>query len=96
MEVALQALAIQNIHQTGPQTFEIVWNDGKVQSYFLPDLQASCGCASCSEEKKEPIEDVRAVKIVSVGRYGLKVFFTKGCSNGIYGYDFLYHFGSDS
>lgn len=93
-------LMIKKIEQKSAHTFVIEWNDGHVKEYRLSDLQKNCHCASCIDEitgarildPKTVEEDVQAIKIKSVGRYGIKIFFTKGCSNGIYSYDFLYDF----
>ena len=64
---------------------------------FNYDLQRVCPCANCRDELTgqrlaDPnmvAQTVRAVTIQSVGRYGLKIHFTSGCSTGIYSFDQL-------
>ncbi len=93
-------LMIKSIEQKDDCLFAIEWNDGLVKEYQLSGLQKRCPCAGCVDEMTgvqilNPAtvkDDVRAVKIVSVGRYAIRIFFTSGCSNGIYSYDFLYNF----
>lgn len=94
-------LAISKIYQKDNWTFCILWNDQTEQSFRLSDLQKNCPCANCREEQAETRtadprmvkEDVRAVVVRSVGRYGLQIQFTSGCSMGIYSFDFLRQVG---
>jgi len=90
--------SIRKIYQKNNHEFTIEWNDGFHADYRLSDIQRQCPCANCVDEttgKRFPHgshtnHDVRAVKIMNVGRYALKIQFTSGCSSGIYGLDFLY------
>ncbi len=92
------AKLVKQINQKDDHTFSICWSDGKSGDYRLSVLQAQCPCAGCSVRPKEgfssakPIDPaVRAVRIYNVGRYGLRIQFTSGCSAGIYSFDMLYH-----
>ena len=88
---------IRKIFQKDQYRFTIEWTDGKIIDYRLSDLQRQCPCAKCRDEKTgrylvDPAvidENVEAVKIESVGRYGLRIDFTSGCSRGIYSFLFL-------
>jgi ATP-binding protein involved in chromosome partitioning len=79
------------------QVFKIIWSDGTEQKLRMSDLQKNCPCAKCVEEYsgKRIIDpqsidlNVGAYEIRAVGRYGLRVQFTKGCSTGIYSFDML-------
>lgn len=90
-------LFVSQIWQKDNYTFSIKWDDGRVQDFRLCDLQRHCPCASCIDEvtgkrlldPQMVSDDVRAIIIRSVGRYGLKVQFTSGCSHGIYSFDRL-------
>lgn len=90
-------LAIKSIKQKDNDTFSIVWNDQREQDFHLRDLQKSCPCANCVDEgtgqrlldPKSVKEDVRAIAIRNVGRYGLQIQFTSGCSMGIYSFEML-------
>lgn len=92
---------VQKIFQQDNFTLAIAWEDGTVKSYRLSELQKSCPCAGCVDEStgkrttssNQVQPDVRAVKIASVGRYGLRIQFTSGCSSGIYGFDVLQKMG---
>ncbi len=77
---------IRCIRQKDRHQFTIEWTDGKIIDYRLSDIQRHCVCARCNEAKKmtEIDNDVEATRIVSVGNYALQIYFTKGCSKGIY------------
>jgi ATP-binding protein involved in chromosome partitioning len=91
------SLGVSQIWQKDNYTFSIQWNDGLIQDFRLSDLQRCCPCARCTDEitgqclvDSQTIPDhVRAVVIRSVGRYGLRIQFTSGCSTGIYSFDKL-------
>ncbi|MGK5593974.1 MAG: DUF971 domain-containing protein [Parachlamydiaceae bacterium] len=80
---------IKNIYQKDNFHFTIEWNDGAKADYYLQNVQANCPCASCHEIKKNNTREVKATRIVSVGRYALQIEFTAGCSMGIYDYPLL-------
>lgn len=92
-----EAVFVRSIVQKDRCTFTIQWTDGIISDYKLHELQKSCTCARCRDEKtgeslKDPLtlkEDVQAYRIFSVGRYALKVDFTSGCSKGIFTFSFL-------
>jgi len=91
------AFLIKTIAQKDNHIFTIEWADGIAHDYRLSSVQKQCPCAGCNDEitgkklldEKSIKEDVRAVRIVNVGRYALRIQFTLGCSNGIYGFDML-------
>lgn len=91
------SLFIRQIWQKDNYTFSIQWNDGSIQDFRLCDLQKQCPCAHCSDEitgqrllDAQLIPDhVQALVIRNVGRYGLRIQFTSGCSTGIYSFDRL-------
>lgn len=91
------SILINGIQQKDNYTFSIEWSDGQVNDFRLSTLQKLCPCAGCIDEQtgkrrkdaKSLDENVRAERIVSVGRYALRVYFTSGCSTGIFGYDML-------
>lgn len=88
---------VKAISQKDNHTFAVEWSDGEICHYKLSDLQKICPCAACVDELTgkrvlDPStvhEDVRAIRIVSIGRYALRIQYTKGCSNGIYSFDNL-------
>jgi DUF971 family protein len=90
-------LFVRQIWQKDNYTFSIQWNDGLVQDFRLCDLQRNCPCAHCADEitgkrlidPKIIPEHLKAVVIRSMGRYGLRIQFTSGCSMGIYSFDRL-------
>lgn len=90
-------LFIKKIWQKNNYQFSVLWNDESVQDFRLSELQRQCPCAHCTDEMTgKPLLDpqtvpdhVRAVVIRNVGRYGLKIQFTSGCSMGIYSFDRL-------
>ncbi|MBA3815716.1 MAG: DUF971 domain-containing protein [Parachlamydiaceae bacterium] len=89
-------MQIKRLEQMDNHTFTIEWSDGQVNDYHLSTLQQRCPCANCTDEQTgkrrvgiKNIENVGAQRIVSVGRYALRVYFTSGCSAGIFGFDML-------
>lgn len=90
-------LFIRKIWQQDNHVFSIEWNDGVIQNFRLCDLQRECPCAACVDEgtgkrikdPKSVPEDLKAISICNVGRYGLRIRFTSGCSMGIYHIDKL-------
>ncbi len=97
MEKIDSPIFIRAIEQKGLHRFTIEWTDGKLSEYRYCDLQRNCMCARCRDEvtgqmKIDPAlisDDVEAVRIVSVGRYALQIYFSKGCSKGIYPFSLL-------
>ena len=75
----------------------VVWNDRKRSEYKVRDLRLNCPCAVCVNEwtgkrmlhPADVPENVRPLRIFSVGRYAMGVEWSDGHSTGIYGYDYL-------
>lgn len=90
-------LFVRQIWQKDNYTFSIQWNDELIQDFRLCDLQRNCPCAHCTDEMtgkslidpKTIPDHVKAIVIRSIGRYGLRIQFTSGCSTGIYSFDRL-------
>ncbi|CRX39034.1 DUF971 domain-containing protein [Estrella lausannensis] len=94
-----KSLFLKKIWQLDNFSFGIEWSDGKSMAYKLDDLQRTCPCALCMEGRSKggaslPGE-VSATGIESVGRYAIKIRFTRGCSLGIYDFDLLYSLGKE-
>ena len=69
--------------------FSIEWLDGKKSLYVFNDVQRLCPCIECLEKKQVSHLEVEGLKIVPVGKYGIQVIFSKGCSKGIYPFSYL-------
>jgi DUF971 family protein len=90
-------LFVRQIWQKDNYTFSIEWNDGHTQDFRLCDLQRNCPCAHCTDEMtgkrlvnpNNVPDHVKAIVIRSIGRYGLRIQYTSGCSMGIYSFDRL-------
>jgi ATP-binding protein involved in chromosome partitioning len=88
---------IHAIEQKDPHGFTIEWSDGIISEYRCSDLQRRCSCARCRDERTGKMlvdpssipDDVRAMRLVSVGKYALQIFFSSGCSKGIYPFKLL-------
>lgn len=63
----------------------VQWPDEKLVC-SLSALQKRCPCVLCDGEGAS---DVDAAAVQLVGRYGVKIHFTSGCSHGIYSYPLL-------
>ena len=88
---------LRAIRQKDRHRFTIEWTDGKIFDYRLSEIQRHCVCARCSDQKvasKDNFEDIEAARIVSVGDYALQIYFTQGCSKGIYSFEILRQIGS--
>lgn len=84
---------IEKIEQINKTTFSIVWSDRRVDFFHLKDLQRLCPCQRCCGKREtghnEDTQEVKVLKIMSVGNYALRIFFASGCSEGIYSFEFL-------
>ena len=82
------------IAQHGPRELCIEWADGTQSVYDVRELRLACGCAACVDEwtgenRLDPNsvpDDVRPVKIESVGRYAIQIHWSDGHDTGIYPY----------
>lgn len=94
-----KALFLKKIWQLNNCSFAIEWSDGRNMVYKLADLQNKCPCALCTEARSKKnqaeTEETSATGIESVGRYAIKIRFTRGCSLGIYDFDLLYSLGKE-
>jgi ATP-binding protein involved in chromosome partitioning len=96
------SLLISRIYQKNAHVFVIEWADGRSYDYTLAELQRHCPCARCcgapiGQSRVNPTSavdpDVRALRIYNLGRYALRVEFTKGCSRGVYTFTMLRDLG---
>ncbi|MEM7175189.1 MAG: DUF971 domain-containing protein [Chlamydiota bacterium] len=90
----MQQVRVRHIEQKDRYHFTILWSDGRKDTYRLRTLQQQCPCVRCIEAREQQrlldVNDhVLAKRIVSVGRYALRVEFTTGCSQGIYPFSLL-------
>lgn len=95
---------VSAIEQVDDYCFSIVWSDGKKNVYRLSDLQRHCPCAACCDDQTgqrrqsaPPVDqNVKAKKIISVGRYALSIQFVSGCSMGIFDFSYLRQIAEDA
>jgi DUF971 family protein len=80
------------------EALEILWSDGHLSRYPLPELRRKCPCATCKvdQEKgplrvlKEPAPDrLEALEVAPVGHYALRIAWNDGHQSGIYSYSLL-------
>lgn len=93
----IKVIAPTAILKQGADTLAIRWNDGALSQFRARDLRLSCPCAVCVnewtgekllDERRIP-ENVKPVKLFSVGRYAMAVHWSDGHKTGIYSYDYL-------
>lgn len=93
-----EPLSIQKFWQKNKHILSVIWSHGAQDDFRLSDIQRICPCARCMDEvtgkskndSKSVLDDVEAIAIRAVGRYGLQIQFSSGCSTGIYSFDRLY------
>lgn len=75
-----------------PHTLSVTWNDGESSAYNVRHLRLSCPCASCVDEwtgekrlkEADVPQDVRPLRMETIGRYALRIFWSDGHDTGIY------------
>lgn len=80
------------IRQGSPDQLTIEWQDGHRSVYDVRALRLACGCAVCVDEwtgdqRLDPTavpEDVKPLRIESVGRYAIQIAWSDGHESGIY------------
>jgi ATP-binding protein involved in chromosome partitioning len=80
------------IAQRGARSLAISWSDGTETVLDVRELRLACGCAECIDEwsgagRLDPgsvPEDVRPVRIQTVGRYAIQIEWSDGHGSGIY------------
>jgi len=90
-------IKVNDITQFNDRTLAITWSDGRQDRFDVVMLRRRCPCAACIDEwtrqkRLQPgdvAENVRPVRIDSVGSYALKIQFTDGHSTGIYTFQML-------
>lgn len=81
---------IQRMNLMDPSTLRIEWVDGKADDYSVPKLQWHCPCAACAEKGDKAYDsNCTASEVRRIGRYAIRLRFNKGCSHGIYSFDYL-------
>ena len=90
-----------SIQQSGPEQLAITWSDGREDVHKVFDLRIACPCAKCTkgEQPLDPAairEDVRPVRIESMGHYALKITWTDGHDTGIYSFELLRRLGDSA
>jgi ATP-binding protein involved in chromosome partitioning len=90
------------IAQQGPRELGIRWADGAESTFDVRALRLACACARCVDEWSgramlDPAsvpDDVRPLRIRSVGRYAIQIDWSDGHDSGIYPFRRLRELGS--
>ena len=85
------------IEARGEREIAIAWADDHKSVYASSDLRFACSCARCVDEwsgagRLDPAsvpEDVRPLRIESVGRYAIQIEWSDGHATGIYPFERL-------
>ena len=83
---------------------EVTWQDGQVTPFAAFDLRAECPCAQCVDEmtgkrtlnRDDVNPEVAATSHGRVGRYALQFQWSDGHSTGIYTYERLRDWESET
>lgn len=85
------------IGRANAHDLRIRWADGHESVYPSADLRLACPCASCERETAPPargrirmlpagIQSVRPLRIELSGGFGIRVHWSDGHSQGLYGF----------
>ena len=93
----MQQIFIKNIQKKDDATLAIQWMDDKQTEYNVVDLRRKCPCAACVDEMSgqrtlvasNVSENVKPIKVFSIGRYALGIQFNDSHSTGIYTFEYL-------
>ncbi len=97
-------IAPASIQRKNDRILEVLWNDGVRSDYDVRQLRLNCPCAACVNEwtgekmldsGKVP-EDIRPIRLFSVGRYAMGVEWSDGHTTGIFAYDYLRRLSGES
>lgn len=71
----------------------LFWEGGAISRYAVRRLQENCPCIVCQERLRRDnlaiVSDLMALSWERVGRYGISLEFSSGCSKGTYSYSLL-------
>jgi ATP-binding protein involved in chromosome partitioning len=92
MSEAAANITATRIRQRGPRELAIRWSDGDESIFDVRALRLACACARCVDEwsgegRLDPAtvpEDVHPLRIESVGRYAIQIYWSDGHDSGIY------------
>ena len=81
-----------SLNKGDDRTLSVSWSDGSKSALNVRRLRLSCPCASCVDEwtgekrlKDEHVpQDIRPLRLETVGRYALRVYWSDGHDTGIY------------
>ncbi len=78
------------IHVSLFEGLKVEWRDGFIRTYKGEEIQMYCPCVLCRDRiYKDGNDAVEITQMTPVGKYGLKLQFSSGCSNGIYPFSML-------
>ena len=91
------AIRVKSIDQINDRTLGITWTDHRQNTYDVVLLRRKCPCATCIDEwthetilRPEQVSDeIRPIKVESVGQYALTIQFSDGHKTGIYTFSML-------
>ena len=88
----------KEISRKGSEGLRILWEDGHESVFPWAFLRERCPCAACTGEEGffkaavAPVQappDIRAEKILPVGRYAVHIRWSDGHETGIYSFEVL-------
>lgn len=82
-------LSLEGVRSMAEDKWQIVWSDGKISQFHPHYLQKLCPCKGCREGINSSSEDVQILSVSRVGKYALKVAFSKGCNRGFFPFALL-------
>ena len=96
MDAASRTTPVE-IRQSSPTQLSIRWGDDVESRFAVRVLRLACACALCVDEwtgankldSAQVPEDIRPLRIHSVGRYAIGIDWSDGHETGIYAFDTL-------
>ena len=106
MTLSPASIKLRNIAVHGRE-LALAWADGEESYLPFDDLRSRCPCAMCRSQREAPADPLRVVKapargevtiqnLVPVGAYAVQIVWSDGHEAGIYSFEALRTWPSES
>lgn len=106
MTLTPASIKLRNIAVAGRE-LALAWGDGEESYLPFDDLRRRCPCSMCRSQREAPSDPLRVVKapargevtirnLVPVGAYAVQIVWSDGHDTGIYSFEALRKWQSES